>query len=69
MKAEHFQEAISIITASGTSTVSFNTPIDSHVAHTYPILIHKSNATLINRLVKEGFSLSMTDKGLSVDKY
>lgn len=69
MKAEHFQEAISIITASGTSTVSFNTTVDGHIAHTYPILIHKSNPALINRLVKEGFSLSMTDKGLSVDKF
>lgn len=69
MKAEDFQEAINIITNSGASTVSFNVPVNDNVSHIYEILIHKSNATLINRLIHAGFSLSMNDKGLSVTKY
>jgi hypothetical protein len=69
MKPEHIAEAISIISKSNSIKVSFNVPIKDNYSHTYAILIHESNASAINQLVNAGFSLSMTQKGLSVDKF
>ena len=69
MKPEHIAEAISIIIKSNSIKVSFNVPIKDNYSHTYAILIHESNASAINQLVNAGFSLSMTQKGLSVDKF
>lgn len=69
MKTEHMQEAIQIITSSGNIKVSFNVPVKDNYANVYDILIHNSNASVINELVAAGFSLSMNDKGLSVTKY
>lgn len=69
MKAEYFQEALQIISKSNSIKVSFNVPVKDNYSSTYPILIHNSNATVINDLIEAGFSLSMNDKGLSVNKY
>lgn len=69
MKTEHMQEAIQIITRSCNIKVSFNVPVKDNYANVYDILIHNSNASVINELVAAGFSLSMNDKGLSVTKY
>ena len=63
MKPEYIAEAISII------KVSFNVPVKDNYSHIYAILIHESNASVINHLINAGFSLSMTTKGLSVDKF
>lgn len=69
MKPENLADAISIITKSNSIKVSFNVPVNDNYSHTYDILIHESNASVINQLVAAGFSLSMTPKGLAVDKY
>ena len=69
MKPEYIAEAISIISKSNSIKVSFNVPVKDNYSHTYAILIHESNASVINQLVNSGFSLSMTPKGLSVDKF
>lgn len=69
MKSEHFQEALVILTTNYAINVSFNEPIENHVSRVHTILIHRSNATVIKKLVEAGFSLNMTDKGLAVDKY
>lgn len=69
MRSEFFKEAFDIITTNGQITVSFNTPVENHCSHTYHILIHKSNASVIKKLVEAGFAVSMTEKGLSVDKF
>lgn len=69
MKPEYLADAISIITKSNSIKVSFNVPINDNYSHTYPILIHESNATAINQLIAVGFSLHMTPKGLAVDKF
>lgn len=69
MRTEFFQEALGIITTNCQITVSFNTPVQDNYSHTHHILIHKSNCTVIKKLVEAGFSLSMTEKGLSVDKF
>lgn len=67
MKPEFKQKAIEILANSNSVKCSFNTPVEDNYSHVYEILIHNSNATTIGLLVKEGFSLFMTDKGLSVD--
>ena len=69
MKAEHFQEALQIISKSNSIKVSFNVPVKDNCSNVHQILIHNSNASVINELVAAGFSLSMNDKGLSVTKY
>lgn len=69
MKAQYFQEAIQIISKSNSIKVSFNVPVENNYSHVYDILIHNSNASVINELIEAGFSLSMNDKGLSVNKY
>lgn len=69
MKPEYIAEAISIISKSNSIKVSFNVPVKDNYSHIYAILIHESNASVINHLINAGFSLSMTTKGLSVDKF
>lgn len=69
MKPEYVAEAISIISKSNSIKVSFNVPVNNNYSHTHAILIHESNASVINQLVSAGFSLSMTEKALSVDKF
>jgi hypothetical protein len=69
MKTEDLKKAVEIILKNGSPMVSFNVPVTDSCLNTYNILIHKSNASLINELVKSGFSLSMCNKGLIVDKY
>ena len=69
MKTEYFQEALQIISKSNSIKVSFNVPVHDNYSNVHQILIHNSNATVINELIAAGFSLSMNDKGLSVNKY
>lgn len=69
LKPEDFRRALEIITRNNCITVSFNTPVDDNYANAYPILIHESNATVLKQLHDEGYSLSMTEKGLCVMKY
>lgn len=69
MKPENLADAIGIISKSNSIKVSFNVPVNDNYSHTYAILIHESNASVIKQLVAAGFSLSMTSKGLAVDKY
>lgn len=58
MKTEHMQEAILIITRSGNIKVSFNVPVKDNYANVYDILIHNSNASVINELVAAGLSVT-----------
>lgn len=69
MKPEYLAEAIGIISKSNSIKVSFNVPVKDHISHTYAILIHESNTSVINQLIAAGFSLSMNPKGLAVDKF
>lgn len=69
MKPENLAKAIKIITESNSVKVSFNVPVENHYSNVYAILIHESNARLINNLIAAKFSLSMSPKGLSVDDY
>lgn len=69
MQESDFQRALEIITRNNRITVSFNTPIADNYSLVYSILIHESNASVLKRLHEAGYSLSMTKKGLNVDKY
>lgn len=69
MKPEYLAEAIGIISKSNSIKVSFNVPVNDNYSHTYAILIHESNASVINQLIAARFSLSMNPKGLAVDKF
>jgi len=66
---DKFKKAVEIITASNQPTVSFNVPVTDNYSNVHCILIHECNAALIDNLVKEGYSLSMCPKGLSVTHY
>lgn len=69
MTPEQLQIAVNIIAKSNSVKVSFNVPVKDNYSNTYKILIHESNATLIRELITAGYSLSMSPKGLSVNKY
>ena len=69
MKPEEFRRALEIITGNHRITVSFNTPVNGNYMNVYPLLIHKSNASVLKQLHKEGYSLSMVAQGLCVMKY
>jgi hypothetical protein len=69
MKPADRQKAIEIVTAQNSVKCSFNVPVNDNYSNVHDILIHNSNATTINKLIEAGFSLSMCDKGLTVDKH
>jgi hypothetical protein len=62
-------KAIEVLTSSTDVTLAFNTPVSDNYTHIHEILIIRSNATVIKKLVELGYSLFMTDKGLSVEKF
>lgn len=69
MKLEHLLEAMKIIAASNSPKVSFNVPVKDHYSNVHAILIHESNAALINELIAAKYTLAMCDKGLSISSY
>lgn len=69
MKTEDKALAIDIISQSHSIKVAFNIPVENHYSNVYEILILESNATVLKDLHNAGFSLCMTPKGLSVNKF
>jgi hypothetical protein len=69
MKSEHIDEALNIIKASNSPKISLRVPIKDSYSNVHSILIHKSNSALISNLIKAGFSLHMTKKGLAIEKF
>jgi hypothetical protein len=69
MKPKNLTAALEIIAASNSPKISINVPVSDNYGHVYSLLIHESNAALINQLIDAKFSLSMSPKGLSVDDY
>lgn len=69
MKQEYKAAAIAIIAESNSAKVSFNVPVNDNYSNKHEILIHESNADLLNKLFAAGFKLSMCAKGLVVTKY
>ena len=62
-------QAIEIISEQNSVNVSFNVPVKNHRSNVYEILIHECNVSTTKALIKAGFLLSMTPKGMHVDKY
>ena len=62
-------EATKIILKSNSPKVSFRVPVTDSYSNVYDILIHESNSALTKELMAAGFSLSMSPKGLSVNKF
>ena len=69
MNANDKKLAIEIISESNSPKVSFGVPISGSYSRVYEILIHECNANLINKLIANGFYLSMNENGMSVDKF
>ena len=69
MTTEKYLKAIEIVSLSLCAKVSFNVPKDDNYSSIHQILIHNCCATLIKQLIEEGYSLFMTDKGLSIDNF
>lgn len=69
MSAEKLALAVQLIVKSNSAKASFNVPVTDHYSNVHEILLHETNANLINQLIAEGFSLSMCPKGLSVTHY
>jgi hypothetical protein len=69
MNAEYIKLATEIISESNSPKVSFHVPVGDKYRYVYDILIHECNADLINKLIKSGYNLSMSKKGLVVNKF
>ena len=69
MSNEDFVKAVLLIATSKSCKALFLTPVTNNYGNVYAILIQESNAAIINTLIDDGYSLSMTPKGLSVNKY
>lgn len=70
MKPETLALAVKIIMQHGTKVkVSFNVPVTDSYSNVHEILIHDCCAGLINVLVKNGYSLHLSEKGLSVTHF
>lgn len=72
MKFEQFSEAMCVIAAHHTSKVTINQPINHFVGNLgqteFTIHINNCVPSVIDKLIEKGFSLNMTEYGLSVDK-
>lgn len=69
MEVEDFVKAVMLIATSNSCKVQYMVPVKDNYSHTYDILILESNAKIIEVLIKEGYSLAMSSKGLAVYKY
>jgi len=69
MNSKDKSKAIEIISASNNVSVSFNVPVSDNFSNVHQILITRSSAAVVRDLVEAGFSLFMTDKGLSIEKF
>ena len=73
MTLENFNQAMLIISAHHSSTVKINTPKNHFVGDLgekdFRLHVSKCVPAVVEKLILSGFSLSMTDDGLLVDKY
>lgn len=73
MTLENFSQAIQIISGQHSSVVKINTPKNGFIGDLgdkdFRLHVSKCVPSVVDILVAAGFSLSMTDDGLLVDKY
>ena len=69
MDVEDFVKAVMLIATSNGCKAQYIVPVKDNYSHTYDILILESNGKLLDELHKAGYSLSMSSKGLVVNKF
>ena len=69
MEVEDFVKAVMLIATSNCCKAQFIVPVKDNYSQTYDILIQESNGKVVDELIKAGYSLSMSSKGLVVNKY
>lgn len=73
MKRNDFLLAIEILSSNHTSKITINQPIDNFVGDLgqtkWSIHITHCVPAVVSKLIEAGFSLSMTEYGLHVNKY
>ena len=69
MDVEDFVKAVMLIATSNKCKAQYIVPVNDNYSHTYDILILESNAKILDELHKAGYSLSMSSKGLVVNKF
>lgn len=68
MKNEHLIELINKLSKERV-TFQLNEPVEDSMSNVHQCLILECSASVIESLVKAGYSLFMSNKGLSVDKF
>ena len=73
MKKEDFMQALELLSSNHTTKITINQPIDNFVGDlgtkSWTIHITKCCPAVVIKLVDAGYSLSMTEHGLCVNKY
>ena len=69
MDVEDFVKAVMLIATSNGCKAQYIVPVKDNYSHTYDILILESNGKILDELHKAGYSLSMSSKGLVVNKF
>lgn len=69
MTTQQLKELIDIISNSNSCKVSFNVPVENNYNNVHTVLIHECNADCTKKMHEAGYSLFMTEKGLSIDKW
>ena len=69
MDVEDCVKAVMLIATSNSCKAQYIVPVNDNYSHTYDILILESNGKILEELHKAGYSLSMSSKGLVVNKY
>lgn len=66
----NFNKAVEIISLfTSQTTVSFNVPVHDNYCNVYPILLKESCPALVSRLIQEGYSIGISEKGAYVEKF
>lgn len=69
MTPEKLALAVKLIMSSSKSKIAFNTPVTDSYSNVHSILILECCPMLVKQLTAEGFSLGMSEKGLSVEHF
>lgn len=73
MKQKDFTRAIELVSMNHTTKLTINQPINNFVGKLgesdWTIHITQCVPAVVSRLIEEGYSLSMTEHGLHVNKY
>jgi hypothetical protein len=69
LSPETMLEALTIISNHNDTTVQINAPVNGSYNNVSGLILKDANAGLIKKLHEAGFSLHLSEKGLSVNKF